>query len=269
MAATPAKNCFESDSVVYININEIVPNPAQPRKVFDLRGLEELAISIARHGILQPISVRRTSLGYELVAGERRLRASKLAGLTSVPCIVLDVDGIQSGLLALIENLQRRDLDCFEEAEGLAKLMRISGWSQDEAAKKLGKSQSSVANKLRLLRLSPEVVSKIRQYQLTERHARALLRLQTDEERLAVLVEVIRSDMNVAKTESFIDSFLIRHEGRSLSEDRKRIFVMKDVRLFINSVNKGLDLMRHSGINAQMARRETEKEITLTITIPK
>ena len=151
------KTCMESGRVAFVPIDRIRPNPAQPRKVFDRQGLEELAASIAQYGVIQPLSVRRQADGYELVAGERRLRASRLAGLTEVPCILLSVDEESSGMIALVENLQRRDLDYMEEAEGLARLMRLYGLSQEQAAAKVGKSQSAVANKLRLLRHSPAV----------------------------------------------------------------------------------------------------------------
>ena len=133
------KTCMESGRVAFVPIDRIRPNPAQPRKVFDRQGLEELAASIAQYGVIQPLSVRRQADGYELVAGERRLRASRLAGLTEVPCILLSVDEESSGMIALVENLQRRDLDYMEEAEGLARLMRLYGLSQEQAAAKVGK----------------------------------------------------------------------------------------------------------------------------------
>jgi len=269
MALVKKKGYFENNKVVYIRIEDVVPNPAQPRKIFDLKGLEELAESIRRHGVLQPISVRRTERGYELVAGERRLRAAKLAGLKEVPCIVLEIDSVQSGLLALVENLQRRDLDFFEEAEGLAKLIRISGCSQEEAAKKVGKSQSAVANKLRLLRLSPAIVQSMRQNGLSERHARALLRLNTDEERQEVLAAILRSDMNVARTESYIDAYLQRNSGEEPEPAPDRhLYAVKDVRMFLNTVDRGMELLRRSGVNATCERSETDDAVSLTLHIP-
>ena len=172
------KGLFESNRVQFMPISAISPNPAQPRKVFAQDGLEELAASIKEHGVLQPLSVRRTSTGLELVSGERRLRASKLAGLTEVPCIIVSVDGQESSLLALVENLQRRDLDFVEEAAALSSLIQTYRLSQEEAAKRVGKSQSAVANKLRLLRLPPAALSVLREHGCTERHARALLKLE-------------------------------------------------------------------------------------------
>ena len=149
------KGLYETNRVLYLPVSELAPNPNQPRRQFSPDGLAELSASIREHGILQPLSVRRVPDGYELVSGERRLRAAKLAGLREVPCILLAVDGENSSLLALVENLQRRDLDFFEEAAALSRLIQTYGLSQEEAARRVGKSQSAVANKLRLLRLSP------------------------------------------------------------------------------------------------------------------
>ena len=141
---------METGRVVFLPVRSIRPNPAQPRKVFEQAGLQELAASILQHGILQPLSVRRVGTSYELIAGERRLRAAKIAGLEEVPCLLMSMDEGQSGIAALVENLQRRDLDFIEEAEGLSRLMQLGGLSQEQAPLRVGKSQSAVANKLRL-----------------------------------------------------------------------------------------------------------------------
>ena len=156
------KNSFLSRRVIYLSIDKIRPNPAQPRRYFDEKSLNELSQSILRYGILQPLTVRRGAQGYELIAGERRLRAARLAGLREVPCLLARADEENSSLLALIENLQRRDLHWFEEAEALSRLISTYGLSQEQAAERLGKSQSAIANKLRLLRLSPECVELLR-----------------------------------------------------------------------------------------------------------
>ena len=174
------KGLLESSRVLFLPLSEISPNPNQPRRNFSQEGLVELAASIQEHGVLQPLSVRRTAGGYELIAGERRLRASRLAGLKEVPCILLGVDEEASSLLALVENLQRRDLDFLEEANALSVLIHTYHLSQEEAARRIGKSQSAVANKLRLLRLAPEVLTLLRDSGCTERHARALLRLELE-----------------------------------------------------------------------------------------
>ena len=262
------RGLLESGRILYLPVGQIHPNPSQPRKIFDADGLQELAGSIRTYGILQPLTVRRRNGEYELVAGERRLRAAKIAGMTEVPCILLTVDEEQSGMVALVENLQRRDLYYIEEAQGLARLMRQYGLNQEQAAARVGKSQSAVANKLRLLRHSPAVLSALRENGLSERHARALLRLPTEEERLAALAVVIRQQMNVAKTEEYIDSLLARKRQPEPKKGIRKLIV-RDVRLFINSVNHNLDLIRGAGIRAEASQEETESEIVLTIRLPK
>lgn len=260
------RDLLENGRILYVPIKRIHPNPAQPRKIFDPEGLRELASSIHNYGILQPLTVRRKEGEYELVAGERRLRAAKLAGLWEVPCILLSVDEEQSGMVALVENLQRRDLDYIEEAEGLSRLMRLYGLSQEQAAARVGKSQSAVANKLRLLRHSPEILQKLREYGLSERHARALLKLPGEEERLQVIEVIVKQQLNVAKTEAYIDSYL---EKQQAPKKGIRKFILRDVRLFLNSVNHSLDLVRGAGIDAKAEQAETEQEIILTIRLPK
>lgn len=259
---------LENGRIQYLPIEQIRPNPAQPRKIFEPEALRELASSIERYGILQPLTVRRCCGEFELVAGERRLRAAKLAGCTEVPCIFLSVDDAQSGMVALVENLQRRDLDYIEEAEGLLRLMRLYGLNQEQTAERVGKSQSAVANKLRLLRLSPAVLARLREHHLSERHARALLKLPTEDDRLFVLSVISREQMNVAKTEEFIDAYL---EKKRAQEPKRglRKFIVRDVRLFLNSVNHSLEIVRGAGINAVSSQEETEQEIVLTIRLPK
>ena len=164
--------------VLMLPAEELRPNPMQPRRVFDSGALEELAASIRQHGILQPLTVRRTARGWELIAGERRLRAARLAGLRTVPCLEAQVSDTDSALLALLENLQRQDLHYLEEATALAAFLRQTGMTQEQLAEKLGRSPSAVANKLRLLRLSPQCASELLKHNLSERHARALRRLE-------------------------------------------------------------------------------------------
>ena len=215
---------------------------------------------------MQPLTVRRRDGSYELVAGERRLRAARLAGLSEVPCIVMALDEEQSGMLALVENLQRRDLDFIEEAEGLARLMRLYGLSQEQAAMRVGKSQSAVANKLRLLRHSPKVLEALRENHLSERHARALLKLPSEQERLDAIAVIVEKELNVAKTEQYIDRLT---EERQASQRGLKGFVLRDVRVFLNTVNHNLELIRSAGIDAACGREETDQEIVLTIRIPK
>ena len=262
------KGLLENGRVLYLPIRQIRPNPAQPRKIFDPEGLRELAASIEQYGILQPLTVRRVGGGYELVAGERRLRAARMADCSEVPCILLSVDQEQSGMVALVENLQRRDLDYIEEAEGLLRLIRQYGLSQEEAALRIGKSQSAVANKLRLLRHSPEVLELLRANGLSERHARALLKLPTEEERKEVIAVIVRQQLNVAKTEEYIDTYMEKKAAQAPKRGMRKL-ILRDVRIFLNSVNHSLDLIRGAGIEAQARQEETEHEIVLTIRLPK
>ncbi|MBR7082278.1 MAG: ParB/RepB/Spo0J family partition protein [Oscillospiraceae bacterium] len=267
------RGVFESCDIFFVPVSEITPNPAQPRKRFDPEGLMELAASIKRYGVLQPLSIRRAGYGYELVSGERRLRAALLAGLDSVPCIVLGVDAPDSSVLALVENLHRRDLDFIEEAEGIDRLIREFNMSQEEAARRLGKSQPAIANKLRILRLPPELLRAIRERGLTERHARALLRLDSNSDRAFLLKEIVERGLNVAKTEELIDAYMAQ-EGKIKGQEAQNkpsrpVYVLKDVRFFLNTVTRGMDLMKQSGIRAEYGRSETETDIILTIKIPK
>ena len=261
------KTEFLSSRVRYIPINDIRPNPQQPRRRFDQDGLRELSESIAAYGILQPLTVRAQNGGYELVAGERRWRAARMAGLRQVPCLLARVDEEDAALLALIENLQRRDLDYMEEASAIARLLRRYGLSQQQAAEKLGRSQSAVANKLRLLRLEEPVVDALHRYGLTERHARALLRLEDGEQRLAAAEHMGKRGMNVAAAEAYIEQLIAR--SQTTPPKRRSTYVIKDVRLFLNSVERGIRLMRGAGVGAKVARQDTEEEICLTVRIPK
>ncbi len=261
-----SRGLVESGRILYLPIRQIRPNPAQPRKVFEPEALRELAESIKCYGILQPLTVRHLEGEYELVAGERRLRAARLAGCTEVPCILLTASDEESGMVAMVENLQRRDLDYMEEAQGLSRLMALYGLSQEQAAAKIGKSQSAVANKLRLLRHGPEVLEKLRENGLSERHARALLKLETQEERLEIIGVIVKQQLNVAKTEAYIESYL---EKQKEPKRGLRKFILRDLRLFLNSVNHSLDLVRGAGIDAKAQQEETETEIVLTIRLPK
>ena len=261
------KGEFLSSRVRYIPINAVRPNPQQPRRSFDETALQELADSISAYGILQPLTVRDRGGVYELVAGERRLRAARIAGLREVPCLIAEVGEEDAALLALIENLQRRDLDYMEEAAAIARLIRRYGLSQQQAAEKLGKSQPTIANKLRLLRLSAPVIDCLRQYGLTERHARTLLRLTDPEQQLAAARHIGKRGLNVAQTEQYIDR--LTAENRTEPPRRRPTYIIKDVRLFLNNVERGVRLMQSAGVGAEVGRRDTEEEILLTIHIPK
>ena len=261
------KSNFLSRRVIYLSVDKIHPNPNQPRRYFDEVSLNELSRSILRYGIIQPLTVRVGAQGYELIAGERRLRAAKLAGLREVPCLLARADEQDSPLLALIENLQRRDLHWYEEAVAIAKLISAYGLSQEQAAEKLGKSQSAVANKLRLLRLAPECVALLREHDLSERHARALLRLADDEARLAAAREIAERGYNVAQTEAYVEALL--HESAATPPQRHPTYVIKDVRIFLNSIRRQLGVMQRAGVDAAVEREDTDEEIRMTIRIPR
>lgn len=254
------KTYMETGRVIFLPARAIRPNPAQPRKIFREDALEELAESIRSHGILQPLSVRRVGTAYELIAGERRLRAAKLAGLTEIPCIVMNMDDRESTLAAMVENLQRQDLDFIEEAQGIARMMEQCNLSQEQAARLLGKSQSAIANKLRLLRHSPPVLNALRANSLTERHGRALLKLSAEPEKLAAVAVIARMNMSVARAESYIDSLLEKKQA----PDRR-----VNLGAFLSNLNQSLQRIQLSGIPAVSERRETDSQIVLTITIPK
>ena len=260
MQCQKLKTYMETGRVVFLPVRAIRPNPSQPRKVFQPEPLQELADSIARHGILQPLSVRRIPGGYELIAGERRLRAAQIAGLSEVPCIVMQMDARESGMAAMVENLQRQDLDFIEEALGIRHLLEEYQMSQEQAARLLGKSQSAVANKLRLLRHGETVLSALREAGLTERHARALLKLPGEAEKLEAIATIQRLELSVAATEKYVASLL----SAAPSRPRKT-----DVASFLNTLTDSLAKIQRSGVKAISERRETDSQIVLTITIPK
>ena len=260
------------NGISYLSVDEIYPSSVQPRKRFPQESLKELSDSISQYGVLNPLTVRKRNGKYELIAGERRLRASRLAGLREIPCIVIDANMEEASLLALVENIQRRDLDFVEEAEGISQLIRIFGISQEEAARRLGKSQPSIANKLRLLRLPPDVLDTLRNEELTERHGRALLRLSGEDAQRQAVKYMVQQHMNVSAAEEYIELLLKAPEPVPENEAksvRKTLFVLKDVRVFLNTLTHGLDIMRQGGIEAGMEKHETDSELVLTISIPK
>ena len=256
-----------------IPLDEIRPNPNQPRKIFDETALSELSNSIKRYGIITPLTVRNASFGYELVAGERRLRAAKNADIKQVPCYIVEASEKDSSLMAIVENLQRKDLDFFEEALSLRCLIEKYGLTQQQTAEKIGKTQSAVANKLRLLRLSPEVTKLIRERGLSERHARTLLRLS--EERQLFAAEVMSMEnMSVQQAEEYVDKLILedtttpQNDEKTQKHSKKPIFYIKDVRIFNNSLMRSVELMRSSGLDVKVKREQNEDVVTYTITIP-
>ena len=254
------------NKVILIPEYKIKPNPYQPRKVFDEEKIEQLATSIAQYGLLQPITVLPMEDGnYQLVAGERRLLACRRLKMQEVPAILTSMDEERSSALALVENIQRCDLNYFEEAMAIQKLMKMVGYTQQAVAKKLGKNQSTVANKLRLLQFSEEVREAILEAGLTERHARALLNEQGDELLLEAIRTISAKEMNVSQTEKYIAQL----QGKEEKPKEKRLFVVKDLRIFINTIDKALETMKLSGIQAQTQMQEEEDELVYTIRIPK
>ena len=250
--------------VLLIPHEQIYPNPNQPRQVFDQEELVNLAISIRMNGILQPITVRQTDKGYELVSGERRLRASKLAGLISIPCIVVDVNNMKSAVFALIENLQRQNLNYFEEAIAIERLMSEYGLSQEDAARRLGKAPSTVSNKLRLLSLPEEARKVLMENGLTERHARALLKLDKDKV-MEILEKIIERKLNVTQTDELVEETI----NNNLSPKRQTKRMFSDVKIFLNTINSAVDTMKKSGIGAEICREDTGESYIYRIEIPK
>lgn len=252
--------------IVEVDVSEIIPNPHQPRTEFDIADIQSLADSIAQNGILQPLTVRRGNGCYELVAGERRLRAAKLVGMHAVPCIVLEISSRSSAIMALVENIQRQDLSFFDEASAIEKLITYYGMTQEDAAAKLGKAQSTIANKLRLLRLTADEREVIMKYNLTERHARALLRLGSPEERLAVLEKVVKNNLNVEKTEAAVEEVLGQKKTKESYQKRSKVF--QNVRIFVNTITKAVETMQAAGIAADSQKIQREDYIEYRVRIP-
>lgn len=249
-----------------LQTSKILPNPSQPRKIFQEDELKSLAQSIAENGLLQPVTVRKENGAYYLIAGERRLRACKLAGLKEIPAIIADCEPEDSAVLALLENVQRKDLQMFEQANAIVNLLREWEITQEEAAKRLGMSQSYLANKIRLLKLSPEEQNEILENKLTERHARALLRIDDMTLRQKILKTVAERKLNVCQTEELVNAAL---QPKKTPGKAKRTFVAKDIRLFINTIDHAVDAMKTAGIEAQTEKKETEEYIECTVRIPK
>lgn len=253
---------FPVGQVVQLPIAAIRRNPQQPRRVFAEDALETLTHSIQEVGILQPLSVVIEGGEPVLVAGERRLRAAARAGLTQVPCLIVQAEPVHSAVLALVENIQREDLDCFEEAEGIRRLMDMGGLTQTETARRLGLSQPAVANKLRLLQLAEDQRRRLADAGCSERHARALLRLE-EPQREQILRRLIDNRWTVAETERTVARLVEPRKGRKVTP------IIRDVRLFFNTVNHAVETMKQSGIAARAERRETEDAYEYVIRIPK
>ena len=261
MQTLPKRGLFEPGRITYLPVYEIRTTQS-PRHRFE--EIRQLADSVARYGVLQPLSVRRERAGYSLISGERRLRAAKLVGLCEVPCVVLEADSRECRILALVENLQRRELDFVEQAEGLYTLVADYGMSQEEAARRVGLSQSAAANKLRLLKLPRELLEKMRDAGLSERHARAMLRLTDHEDQRRVLAEILLRSMTVCQAEEYIDEYLSLKQQQRAPE-----YYIRDVRPFINTVAAGVRRLCESGMPSVMTRTDTDRYTILTVKIKK
>lgn len=247
-----------------IAVSDIVPNRFQPRRVFDEGELSALGESIRENGLIQPISVRRVKGGFELIAGERRLRASELIGRKRIEAVVYDIGDEDSAVWALIENLQRSDLLPFDEAEGISRLLSVWNIPREDAARRLGISASALSNKLRILKLEPEVREVITENRLTERHAREILRVPKAEDRLFVIKTVAERQLNVPETVKFIDRFLEDKKPR-----KRPKFIVRDLRLFINTFEHAVEVMNSAGLCAVSTVSEDDESIVYSVSVPK
>ena len=266
----------ESNSPVIeqIEIDRIRPNPYQPRKRFSHIAIEELALSIKEYGVLQPIAVKRMNDGFfELIAGERRVKAAKLAGFKNIPAIVMEILDEDSTIIALIENLQREDLNFFEEAEGYASLMNDYGLTQEQVAKKVGKNQSTIANKIRLLRLPREVKDYIAQNGLTERHARALLKIPEKEIQMALVSRIVEKNLRVKDAEDLVERVLDklseRKEDIPQEDINRNIRGAINYRIYVNTLKNAYRAIIQSGIQAEFSQRDSGEYIEVVVKIPK
>ena len=266
-------NSAEADrktNAITVEISKIRPNPYQPRQEMEKAALSELEESIKQYGLMQPVVVRQINESeYELIAGERRLRACKHIGLSEISAVVVKASGTDSAVMALIENIQRENLGYIEEAEAFLSLIAVHGLTQDELAARLGKNQSTIANKIRILKLSPEIRAKLSEHNLSERHARALLRLPDEKMKRRALAEIIEKGLNVVKSEELIERILDAEEQEKRPPQVKNLRVFKDIRIFANTIKKAVDIMKQSGIDAISSKEENEEFIEYTIKIPK
>ena len=257
----------DSDKIQHLPVQDIVPNRYQPRTIFDEEKIDELAKTIHTHGIIQPIVVRELEKGkYEIIAGERRFRAIKKLGWDTVPAIVRNMNDKETASMALIENLQREDLTPIEEALAFHQLLEIHELTQEALAQRLGKSQSTIANKLRLLKLPKEVQDAILNKSITERHARALMPLKDEALQIKVLNEILEKNLNVKQTEERVTKLLTSTAKKPKS---RRISLSKDVRIAVNTIRHSLIMVEKSGITTETTEEELEDYYQITIRIPK
>jgi len=253
-------------TLIFLSADKISPNEAQPRQNFDADALQSLCESIKQNGIIQPLCVRKNNDGgYTLISGERRLKAASMAGLKKVPCVLTNADERSAALLAIIENIQRENLTCFEEADSIFRLISEWGIPREQVAERLGIAGSTLSNKLRLLKLTPWQRERISAARLTERHARALLRIEDIEKRDNALLTIIAKGLNVSESEKLVSELI---SDKKDAPSKKRM-VVGDIRLFANTITNAVDTMRKSGVNATAEKKETERFIEYKILIPK
>jgi ParB family chromosome partitioning protein len=259
--------CISNRAILQLPLSDVKPNPYQPRRIFCQTALDELADSIREYGVLQPVSVRLINgTSYELIAGERRLRASKLAGLSEIPAVLVEINDLDSAVLAMIENLQRQNLHYLEEAEGFANLIGEYAFTQEALAHKVGKTQSTIANKLRLLKLSRPVQKQLIENELTERHARALLKLETEDEQLQAIVKISNENLTVTKTEALIEETIKRTPAAKGKAIPFKAYI-RDIRILTNTIQENLDIVRRSGMDTHFDMQQTETGYDIRITL--
>lgn len=258
-----------NEKIVQIDVKDIIPNKSQPRKTFDDKALEELSMSIDSVGFIQPITVRKLTDGlYELVAGERRLKAAKLLNLDKIPAIMSDVNDKDSATIALIENLQREDLNYMEEAVAYEKIIQVNGFTQQQLAEKVGKTQSTVANKLRLLKLPKKIQDMLLENNLSERHARALLKIEDEELMISVLEKIIKKDLNVSQTDKLIKE-ISENLNKSKSKNKQYVRNFINYKIYINTIKNAYDEICKTGIDAKFEEKDLDDYIELKVRIPK
>lgn len=268
-ASRQARTIVTERAVLQVKIEDVFVNPFQPRKEFNQESLWELSESIRDFGILQPLLVRKGAYGYELIAGERRLRAAKMAGQTEVPVLVRQMSDVEMAEIALIENLQRENLHFFEEAEGLERLLREFCFTQEKLALRMGKKQSTIANKLRLLRLPVKVRQLIQKEKLSERHARALLAIEDESAQLSIVESVCREKLTVRQTEELVQQ---AKQPRQAGKDATRqnvIRLVRDARIFLNTLRHIVEEMKRSGLRVELEEQEGQNHIVVTMKVPK
>lgn len=258
--------------VINLPLEEISPNPFQPRKEFDEMELKELAQSISNFGVIQPVIVRKKKGGYQLIAGERRYRACKLIGQQHIPAIIQEIDDEAMAAVSLIENLQRKELNYFEEAIAYSTLINRFGLTQEELAQRVGKSQSAIANKLRLLKISPEIRNLIITGIITERHARALLKLNTAEMQKEIIRNIYERDLNVKETEELVEKVRLNNiprESKPSANGQNVSMIIRDARIFLNTIKETVNRARQTGIDMLVIENENENEYEITIKVLK